>query len=140
MLNSVTLVGRLTSDPTTFGEGNAKFNLAFDNPRKEATGERGTSFISCISFKGISEVITKFCKKGSKIGIQGTIQEKTWLDKTGAKRSQFEVAVDQVELLDKKEAQEENVPLNASPVEDEIKPTQPAFDPYTGKPLKKTNK
>lgn len=147
MLNSIILCGRLTADPVAVGEkGTYKFSLAFDNPIKEANGDRGTSFINCVAFSKVGELVAKHLHKGSKVGVQGTIQQKTWLDKSGAKRSDFQMSVDTLEFFDKAPSSTDDVneapeSKEAHALDDEIKPTngvkEPSFDPYTGKPIAK---
>lgn len=75
MLNQVVLVGRLTSDPTTYKETEAtKIILAVPRSYKNAEGEYDTDFIPCILWKSISDNVMKFCHKGDLVGIKGRIQ------------------------------------------------------------------
>ena len=132
MLNSLCLIGRLTADLKLEGKDNnyARFSLAFENVRKEANGDRGTSFINCVAFSKVAEALVNHTAKGSKVGLTGSIQQQTWTTKEGKKASDIVFYVDTITFLDAKTKEEQAV-------EDAIEPTTPAFDPYTGKPLKK---
>ncbi|MDR1697656.1 MAG: single-stranded DNA-binding protein [Erysipelotrichaceae bacterium] len=109
MLNVVTLVGRLTADPVAKTVGNegvgmATFTLAVDN----RTSDKSASFINCLAFRQTADIINRFTKKGSLIGIVGYLQQRRW-EKDGQPRTTLEVVVDRVTLLgskDKSETQE----------------------------------
>lgn len=136
MLNSLCLIGRLTADVNLEGKENkyVRFNLAFDNPRKESNGDQGTSFIPCVAFGVIAEAIAKSLSKGSKVGIKGSLQQRHWITKDGKNASDFVCYCDSVTFLDPK-TKEETATEDAVGIS--IEPTQPQYDPYTGKPLKK---
>lgn len=135
MLNRIILVGRLTKDAELRKTNNdvsvAVFDLAVDNSLKEADGTRGTCFLTCKIFGDQADNVCKYTRKGSKIAIDGSINQRNFLRQDGSKGHVIEVCVDSVEFLDPK-------PL--SPVQ-EAEEIEPLFDPMTGKPLKpKANK
>lgn len=123
MINSIYIIGRLTKEPKIVDNNGfkiANFDLAFDNLSKDESGNKTTSFITCIAFSKLAEVVGDNLHKGAKVLVNGTLQQRNWLDKTGAKRSTYEVLVNSLEFLDAKAKTED----------------APKFDPYTGKPLK----
>ena len=77
-MNKICLIGRLTKDvelkATPSGKEIASFNLAVQRNYKNAEGEYEADFISCKAFEKKAEIISKFFKKGSQIGIEGHIQ------------------------------------------------------------------
>ena len=82
MINRVIIVGRLTRDPelrsTPSGVNVLTFTLAFDNKNKNADGTRGTSFINCTAWRQLADFVSKYCKKGSQIGVEGSLQERKY--------------------------------------------------------------
>lgn len=136
MLNVITLMGRLTRDPQIFSKEESidvvNFDIAVDNIGQDA----GTSFFTCKAFGKIAVNVNNYCKKGSKVAVNGRIQQRTYLAKDGSKRSTYEVICDSVEFLDPK-------PVEDAPSSEEVgieEPQEPKFDPMTGKPLKPSKK
>ena len=139
MLNSIILMGRLTKTPRLSKSGTGEttivnFDIAVDNVRKEADGTRGTTFISVVCFNNIAENVCKHLDKGSRIAVEGSIQQRNFIRKDGSKGSAYEVIASSVEFLDPK--LEEPVNPDTEPNEAIEKPQEPKFDPMTGKPLK----
>lgn len=106
MLNRIILVGRLVKDPelrkTNSDMSVANFTLAVDNTMKEADGTRGTLFIDCRVFGNKAENLCKYNKKGSKVAIDGSLNQRKFERKDGTKGKAIEVVVDAVEFLDQK--------------------------------------
>lgn len=121
MINQVVLVGRLTSDPelrtSTSGISITSFTIAVDNKLKNADGTRGTSFIGCVAFRQSAEVLCKFAKKGTLIGITGNLNQRKYQRQDGSQASVLEVLCDSVSLLQPKGAngREEIPPYDDAP-------------------------
>jgi single-strand DNA-binding protein len=101
MLNTITIMGRLTRDPelrrTGSGVAVASFCLAVDrdyNPKDG--GERETDFIDVTAWRGTAEFISKYFTKGSMAIVSGRLQIRNWTDKDGNKRRSAEVVADSV--------------------------------------------
>ena len=101
MLNTVTIMGRLTRDPelrrTGSGVAVASFTVAVDrdyNPKDG--GEKETDFIDCIAWRGTGEFVSKYFAKGSMIVVSGRLQVRNWTDKDGSKRRSTEVVAENV--------------------------------------------
>lgn len=111
MINSVTLVGYLGNDPVLkkLGTGTAKSefrvacNEVYLNNGKKV--ER-THWFTCEAFGKTAEICKKFLKKGSRIGIHGPLQYRTWEDGNGIKRSSIRIFIKEIEFLDAKQAKE----------------------------------
>ena len=110
MINRVILVGRLTRDVevrrTPSGKGVANFTLAVDKAfNKNADGDKSTAnFISCVVWDKGADLLSKYCKKGSQIGIEGSLQSRTYDKKDGTKASILEVLVSNITLLGSKQS------------------------------------
>ena len=106
MINRVVLVGRLTKDPemrtATSGTTITSFTLAVDNRMKNTDGSRGTTFIGCDSFAQRAETVAKFAKKGSLVGVEGTLNQRKYQRQDGSTASVIEVICDNVQFLEPK--------------------------------------
>lgn len=95
MLNKVTIMGRMTSDPelraTQSGNNVAVFTLAVDRDFKPQGGERETDFINCVAWNGTADFVSKFFHKGSMTIVSGRLQTRRYETSDGQKRSVTEV-------------------------------------------------
>lgn len=122
MFNLVVLTGRLTADPelktTQNGISVTTFSIAV-NRNYRAGEEQQTDFINIVAWRQRAEFITKYFKKGSLIGIEGSIQTRKYQDKNGNNRTAFEVVVNNVQFVESKRdsgtaAPSENEPASFS--------------------------
>ena len=104
-MNTVILTGNLGRDVDTrytqSGSAVANMNLATTEKYK---GETKTEWHRLVAFGKTAEIAAQYLSKGSKIGIQGKIQTRTW-DKDGVKQYTTEIVVDRLEFLDSKGSQ-----------------------------------
>ena len=121
-LNRTILIGRLTRDPelrhTQNGKAVASFSLA--NGRSYTTnGEKKefTSFFDCIAWDKLGEIIAQYCTKGKMVAIEGRLQQRTWEDKDGKKRSTVEVVVENFQFLSPKAGTAQNTPEQQPDIE-----------------------
>jgi single-strand DNA-binding protein len=112
-LNNVTLAGNIATDITLKPIGQdkqvASFNLAIDNPHKEAT-----YFVACEVWGKTAGNLHKFCRKGSAIYLEGCIVIDQY-EKDGQKRSITKISCDRIQFLDSKQKSEERAggfPMN----------------------------
>lgn len=105
MFNLVVLTGRLTADPelktTPNGTSVTSFSIAV-NRRYRSGEEPQTDFINIVAWRQTAEFITKYFKKGSLIGIEGSIQTRKYTDKNGNNRTAFEVVANNVQFVESK--------------------------------------
>lgn len=105
MINSVVLMGRLTSDPelrtTQSGKSVVSFSLAVDRDFQQS-GEKQADFISVVAWGKTAEFIDKYFRKGRMIAVVGRIQTRTYTDKDGNNRKVVEVVADKVSFTGEK--------------------------------------
>ena len=101
MINRVVLVGRLTRDPELRNGGSiAVFTVAIDNLGKEKT----TSFIPCVVLNAQrSETVGKFARKGMLVGVEGRLNQRSFVRQDGSKGSVLEVICDSVQFLERRD-------------------------------------
>ena len=107
MLNTITIMGRLTADPELRRTGNGaavtSFTLAVDRDFSDrATGEKETDFIDCVAWRSAAEFVQKHFTKGRMAVAIGRLQIRNWNDKEGNKRRSAEVVADRVYFGDSK--------------------------------------
>lgn len=102
-LNRVILIGRTTRDIelkyTPSGAAVCSFTLA--NGRKVKDVEQ-TSFIDCIAWQKSAEIIAQYVTKGNRIAVEGRLQQRSWTDGDGNKKSKVEVIVENFQFLQNK--------------------------------------
>ena len=123
MLNSVTLMGRLTRDPelkhTQSGTAVVSFTLAVDRDFKSQSGEKQTDFIACSSWRNTAEFISKYFSKGKMAVVSGRLQIREWMDKDGKNRRGAEVVVDSIYFGESKTQTAEQQTPEFTEIEDE---------------------
>ncbi len=102
-MNSIQLIGRLTSDvelkQTQSGLSVCSFTVAVDRPKVKDT----TDFIPCVAWRQTAEFVSKYFNKGSKIALNGVLTSRKYQDQNGNNRTAFEVVVDNVEFVESKQ-------------------------------------
>ncbi|HEO2049293.1 TPA: single-stranded DNA-binding protein [Streptococcus agalactiae] len=112
MINNVVLVGRLTKDAelryTPSNVAVATFTLAVNRPYKNDAGEREADFINCVIWRQSAENLANWAKKGSLIGITGTIQTRNYENQQGQRVYVTEVIASNFQLLESRSSQQDN--------------------------------
>lgn len=105
-MNKVILVGNLARDPelstTPSGVAVCRMTIAVSRKYTNSEGNRETDFINIVIWRTLAENCAKFLKKGSKAGVVGTLQTRSYDDKDGVKRYITEVVAEDVEFLSPK--------------------------------------
>ena len=108
-MNKVILVGNLTRDPelseTPNGVAVCRFSIAVSRDYANSDGTRETDFFNITVWRGRAENCGKYLKKGNKVGIVGSLQNRSYEDKDGNKRTVTDVIANEVEFLTPKSAQ-----------------------------------
>ena len=109
MVNKTILIGNLGNDPeqTNLESGKVltKFSLATS---KKVGEEYKTTWHNIIMWNKTAEIAAKYLKKGSKVYLEGEIDNRSYDDKEGNKRYVSDVVCYQMQMLDKKGEGEEN--------------------------------
>lgn len=120
-MNRVNLIGRLTKDienrTTTSGISIAMFDLAVNSNFTDKEGKLKTNFIRCRAYNKTADILFKYTKKGSQIGVEGEISTGSYENNEGKKTYYTEVLVSKIDLLDRKENQNPNNTTSATSAE-----------------------
>lgn len=98
MLNTVSLMGRLTADPELRYTGSnipvTGFALAVERDYKSGDGEKQTDFINIVAWRNTAEFVSKWFRKGQLMAVTGSIQTRKYQDRDGNNRTAVEVVAD----------------------------------------------
>ncbi|MDD5749436.1 MAG: single-stranded DNA-binding protein [Patescibacteria group bacterium] len=105
-LNKVSLIGNLTADPLPktlpSGQSLASFSIATNYTWRDAQSKEKKSradFHKVVAWGRLAEIITVYLKKGSKVFLEGRLQNRSWEDKEGKKRYTTEIVASDLIML-----------------------------------------
>lgn len=106
-INKVILIGRLTHDPRlSYPGGSTNGVVDFSIATNESyTGKDGqkvekVEYHKIIAWGGLAENVSKYCKKGSQVFIEGSIATRQFKAKDGTERRATEIKATTVKFLD----------------------------------------
>ena len=133
-MNHVTLLGNITKEPEVRFAGQTQIANISIAVNKKVKQQDKTSFFEAVSFGKTAEFISKYFHKGSKILLEGELEQQTWQDKQTQKtRSKVCIIIQKVHFVDKAPQQ------NTAPAQAPVQPApqgyaqqvmQPATQPY----------
>ncbi len=110
-MNKVILIGRLTKDPESrqlpTGSACTNFTVAVDRNFSSRDGERSADFIPVVTWNKTAENCARYLTKGSRVGVSGRIQTRSYQANDGSRRYVTEVVADEVEFLTTKSEQQQ---------------------------------
>ena len=102
-INNVVLTGRLTKDvelrATPSGANVCNFSLAVEDFNGK---ESFAYFIECVAWNKTAEFISKYCSKGSMVGVVGKLATRSYDRKDGTKAYVTEVVCSQIQSFTSK--------------------------------------
>ena len=105
-MNKVIMMGRLTRDPEVrYGGANntaiARYSLAVDR-RFKRDGQPTADFFNCSSFGKQAEFVEKYLRKGTKVVIEGELQNDNYTNKEGQMVYGMRIIVNSIEFAESK--------------------------------------
>lgn len=102
-MNKVLLIGNLTKDPelsqTNNGKSFCRLTLAVQRRFASADGSREADFLNVTVWGASAENCHKYLRKGSKAGVSGSIQTRSYEAEDGTRRYVTDIVADEVEFL-----------------------------------------
>jgi single-strand DNA-binding protein len=97
----ITVTGNVTADPELKFASNGNARLSFSiasNKRFQVNGEwqEETSFFNVVAWRGIAEMAANVLEKGTPVVIKGRLEQRSWENAEGEKRSTVEIVADTV--------------------------------------------
>ncbi|MBN1764573.1 MAG: single-stranded DNA-binding protein [Sedimentisphaerales bacterium] len=108
--NKIIIMGNLTRDPElTYLPSQTpvvEFGIAANHRYKGSDGQmkEDTCFVDCRMFGARAEVISKYCRKGEPILIEGRLQYDRWEAQDGSKRSKHRIFVENFSFVGQRAA------------------------------------
>lgn len=133
MLNTITIMGRLTRDPelryTQSQTPVASFTVACERDFAGQEQEKVTDFIDCVAWRQGGEFVNKYFHKGNMIIVDGRLQSRKWTDKEGNKRVSWEINAEHCYFGESKRSEDSAAPRSDSnaPVPEYKGPEQQQF-------------
>lgn len=99
-MNSVSIIGTLGQDPelryTQSGKAKCSFSIAV------RSGKDKTDWFNVEAWENTAEVIGEYFKKGSRIGLEGSLATDSW-ESEGQKKTKVFIRANKAHFIDKKE-------------------------------------
>lgn len=106
-MNHVTLIGRLAADPeartTQSGISQCSFRLAVPRRFTNQQGVREADFFNIVAWRGTADFCARYFRKGMRVGVEGSLQSRSYQAQDGTKRYVVEVIADNVEFCESRE-------------------------------------
>lgn len=112
MINKVTLIGRLGSDPEVRrlegGSVVARFSLATSDAYKDKDGnfQETTEWHNIVIWRELAERAEKMLKKGTLVYLEGKISYRKYTDKDNVEKSVTDITANVFRTLEKREQSE----------------------------------
>ena len=126
-MNKVILMGNLTKDPelryTQSGKAVVKVGIAVRRPFSKE--KDATDFFNLVAWDKTAEFFGRYLAKGSKVLIEGRLQNNDYTDKNGVKHYAVDVIVENVEFAGSKVEKKSDEPkdeFDGTPVNDDDMP------------------
>ena len=132
-INRVIIIGNFGDDPTVrytpSGDAVVNFTLATTESWKDKQGvkQSRTEWHKCTAFRKLAEIIGQYCRKGSKVYIEGKLRTRQW-EQDGIKRYTTEISVDQLQMLDSRQDGQAPAPRQQAPQQAPQQQPQGGFD------------
>ncbi len=101
--NNVTIVGNLTRDPelrfTPSGQATVTFGVAVNRRwqnRQTQEWDEATSYFDVVCWAQMAENVAQSLGRGSRVVVSGRLDQRSWENSEGDKRSKIEITADEV--------------------------------------------
>lgn len=100
-MNKITLTGNIVRDAdlkqTSSGEVWLSNAIAVRDEFKSKDGTYHSQFFDIVAFKGVAQYMSTYCKKGTKVLIEGRLVREDYQDKNGNTKQSYKINVNSVE-------------------------------------------
>ncbi len=127
------MIGNLTRDPelryTPQGTAVCTFGLATNRSWTTESGEKReeAEFHRIVAWNKLAELCSQLLFKGRKVYVEGRLQTRTWAAQDGSQRQATEVVIEEMIILDSRQAEE--TVAEAAPAPSPAEPTATAETP-----------
>ncbi|NBO22513.1 single-stranded DNA-binding protein [bacterium] len=112
-LNKVQLIGNLTRNPelkyTPSGSAYCTFGIATNREWKvDGENKQQTDYHNIVAWQKLGELCAQLLKKGTKVFVEGRIQNREWDGQDGQKVKRTEIVIEDMIILDSKKGSSDN--------------------------------
>lgn len=111
MLNKIILQGNLTKDPelryTAKNTPVCSFTLAVNDD----FGREKSCFANCVAWSKSGEFVSQHFHKGDQMLVEGRLDQRSYTDKDGTKRTAYEVIADKIQFCGKRSSEAKEAKL-----------------------------
>lgn len=107
-MNSVSIIGTMTRDvelkylPSGLAVGSFAIAVNQDYKKQDGTKVEKTSFFDVKSMGKQSEIVSQYFSKGSRIAINGELEQESWTAQDGGNRSKVVIKLINFSFIDRK--------------------------------------
>lgn len=119
-LNKVILAGRVVAEPelkqTQSGVSVVSFRIAVNrrySSRDAQTGQTEADFFNVTAWRTTAEFVAKYFHKGSAICVVGSIQNRSYTDQQGQKRTWTDIIADEVNFVESRSTSDNSASYGA---------------------------
>jgi len=101
--STVTIVGNVTRDPelryTPSGAANASFGVAVNRRWRDSQTndwKEQVSFFDVVCWREMADNVCESLSKGTRIVVTGRLEQRSWEDSDGNKKSKVEIVADEI--------------------------------------------
>jgi len=108
--NQCQFIGRLGKDPeqtVVNGSPVTKFSLAVDQGK-----DQKPLWLNITTWDRLAEVVKQYARKGMQVFVQGKLVLRSYQDKNQADRVALDIVATTVQLLEKRQSKDEEIPLD----------------------------
>ena len=111
-LNNCMFIGNIGKIETRYlpnGDAVTNFTVAVNESWKSKEGEKQqrTTWVQCVSYRKLAEIIAEYCKTGSSIYVSGKLNISSW-EKDGVKHYKTDIIVNELQMLGGKQENRDN--------------------------------
>jgi len=128
-LNKAQLIGNLTRTPelkyTPSGSAYCTFGIATNREWKvDGENKQQTDYHNIVAWQKLGELCAQLLKKGTKVFVEGRIQNREWDGQDGQKVKRTEIVIEDMIILDSKKGatdsstKEESVPEEVNSIDE----------------------
>lgn len=112
MLNNAEIIGNVGKDPelkySSSGVGYVRISIAVKDDFKQQDGSHKTTWINCVAFNKLAEIIAQYCEKGRQVYISGKLVSNQYKTASGDNATSYEIQISKFYLLSSKNSDQSN--------------------------------
>ena len=112
-MNSIIIMGRLTSDPELKTTQSQKAVTSFTVAVDRNNANKDVDFLPVVAWDKGAEFITRYFRKGERILIRGTLQTRKWTDKDNKTHVAYDIVANTAEFCERKSTEAPSAPPSA---------------------------